>query len=121
MRERFFRKAAGMSPISCVVGVLDIRGGIGTLSPLRIRSADGTITGRGSFNIYCHQIDITVASDARTTSLLAIDVPASTAHTQPRRSARQLSRPSVVPSSRPATTQAGCYLVPRVLDPEGVL
>jgi hypothetical protein len=70
-----FRNAAGMSPISCLVGVLDIRGGIGTLSPLRRRSADGMITGRGSFNIYWHQIDITVASEARTTSLFALDVP----------------------------------------------
>jgi hypothetical protein len=64
-----------MSPISCLVGVLDIRGGIGTLSPLRIRSADGTITGRGSFDIYRRQIDITVASEAHTTSLFALDVP----------------------------------------------
>jgi AsmA family protein len=70
-----FRKAAGMSPISCLVGVVDVRGGVGTLSPLRIRSADGTITGRGSFDIYRHQIDITVASEARTTSLFALDVP----------------------------------------------
>jgi uncharacterized protein involved in outer membrane biogenesis len=70
-----FRKAAGMSPISCLVGVVDIRGGIGTISPLRIRSADGTITGRGSFDIYRHQIDITVASEARTTNLFALDVP----------------------------------------------
>ena len=29
------------------------------LSPLHIRSADGTITGRGSFDIYRHQIEIT--------------------------------------------------------------
>jgi AsmA family protein len=70
-----FRKAPGVSPISCLVGVLDIRGGIGTLSPLRVRSADGTITGRGSFDIYRHQIDITIASEARTTSLFALDVP----------------------------------------------
>ena len=47
-----FRTAAGMSPITCLVGVVDIRGGIGTVSPLRIRSADGTITGRGWFDIY---------------------------------------------------------------------
>ena len=70
-----FRKAVGMSPISCLVGVVDIRGGVGTVSPLRIRSADGTITGRGSFDIYRHQIDITVASEARTTNLFALDVP----------------------------------------------
>jgi hypothetical protein len=70
-----FRNATGMSPISCLVGVIDIRGGVGTVSPLRIRSADGTITGRGSFDIYRHQIDITVASEARTTSVFALDVP----------------------------------------------
>jgi len=70
-----FRNATGMSPISCLVGVVDIRGGVGTVSPLRIRSADGTITGRGSFDIYRHQIDITVASEARTTSVFALDVP----------------------------------------------
>jgi hypothetical protein len=64
-----------MSPISCLVAVVDVRGGVGTLSPLRIRSADGTITGRGSFDIYRHQIDITVASEARTTSVFALDVP----------------------------------------------
>ena len=70
-----FRKASGMTPISCLVGVLDIRAGVGTVSPLRIRSADGTVIGRGTFNIYRHWIDITVASEARTTSLFALDVP----------------------------------------------
>jgi uncharacterized protein involved in outer membrane biogenesis len=70
-----FRTAAGMSPITCLVGVVDIRGGIGTVSPLRIRSADGTITARGWFDIYRQQIDITIASDAKTTSPFALDVP----------------------------------------------
>ena len=70
-----FRKASGMSPISCLVGVLDIRAGIGTVAPLRIRSADGTIIGRGTFDIYRHRIDIIMASEAQTTSLFALDVP----------------------------------------------
>ena len=70
-----FRKADGMSPITCLVGVLDIRGGVGTISPLRVRTADGTITGKGSFDIYRHQLDVTVASEGRTTSLFALDVP----------------------------------------------
>jgi hypothetical protein len=70
-----FRKAAGMSTISCLIAVIDIRGGTGTVSPLRIRSADGTITGRGTFDIYRHQIDLTVASEARTTGPFALDVP----------------------------------------------
>ncbi|MEA2727238.1 MAG: AsmA family protein [Acetobacteraceae bacterium] len=70
-----FRSKDEMTPISCLIAVLDIRAGTGTISPIRIRSANGTITGRGSFDIYRHQIDITVASDARTTGLLALDVP----------------------------------------------
>ncbi len=89
-----FRKAHGMSPISCVVGVLDIRAGTGTISPLRIRSADGTITGRGTFDIYRHQIDITVASEARTTSLFALDVPV------------RVSGSFASPTIRPATLSA---------------
>jgi hypothetical protein len=100
-----FCKAVGISPISCLVGALDVRGGIGTISPRRIRSADGTINGRGNFNIYCHQIDITVAREARTTSLFALDVPVHvSARSHPRLSVRLLSRAPVVLSSRPATT-----------------
>jgi len=89
-----FRKASGMSPISCLVGVLDIRDGVGTVSPLRIRSADGTITGRGTFDVYRHQIDITVASEARTTSLFALDVPV------------RVSGSFASPTIRPATLSA---------------
>ena len=70
-----FRKAAGASPVSCLVAVVDIRAGVGTVSPLRIRAADGTITARGSFDLHRRLLDITVASNARTTGLLALDVP----------------------------------------------
>ena len=89
-----FMDTASMSPISCLVAVLDIRGGTGTVSPLRIRSADGTITGRGTFDIYRHQIDITVASETRTTSLFALDVPV------------HLSGPFTAPTIGPATLSA---------------
>ncbi len=89
-----FRHATGMSPISCLVGVVDIRNGRGTVSPLRIRSADGTITGRGTFDIYRHQIDVTIASEARTTSLFALDVPV------------RVSGSFASPTIRPATLSA---------------
>jgi uncharacterized protein involved in outer membrane biogenesis len=70
-----FRKAAGTTALSCLVAVVDIRQGVGTISPIRVRSAEGTITGRGSFDIYRRQVDITIAADAPTTSLFALDVP----------------------------------------------
>ncbi len=89
-----FRKASGMSPIACLLAVLDIRGGVGTVSPLRIRSQDGTITGQGSFDVYRHLIDITIASDSRTTGSFALDVPV------------RVSGALASPTIRPATFSA---------------
>ncbi len=70
-----FRKASGMSPMTCMIGIIDVRAGVGTISPLRIRSADGTITGRGTFDVFRQQLDLTVATDRNTTGVFALDVP----------------------------------------------
>ena len=93
-----FRKASGMGPISCLVAVLDVRGGAGTISPLRIRSTEGTITGRGTFDVYRHQLDVTVASEARTTSLFALDIPV--------RISGSFASPTVQPASLSTTGRA---------------
>ena len=69
------RTAKGMSPVSCLVAMVDVRGGAGTVSPLRVRSADGTIVGRGTFDLNRKRLDLVVASESRTTSALALDVP----------------------------------------------
>jgi uncharacterized protein involved in outer membrane biogenesis len=89
-----FRRAEGMTPLACAVAVIDMRDGIGTISPLRLRSADGTITGRGSFDLARRSIDITVASESRTTSIFALDVP------------MRVSGPIADPSIRPAALSA---------------
>ncbi len=70
-----FRTARGNTAISCMVGVIDLRGGAGTISPLRIRSAEGTIAGNGRFDLNRKTVDLVVASEARTTGFLALDVP----------------------------------------------
>lgn len=70
-----FRSADGMTGISCLVAVLDVRAGAGTISPLRIRTQSGTIAGSGSFNVFRRQVDLTVSSEASTTSSFALDVP----------------------------------------------
>ncbi len=69
------RTAKGMSAVSCLLAVVDVRAGIGTVSPLRVRSADGTIVGRGSFDLNRKRLDLVVASESRTTSALALDIP----------------------------------------------
>ena len=70
-----FRSADGMTGIACLVAVLDVRAGAGTISPLRIRTQSGTIAGSGSFNVFRRQVDLTVSSEASTTSSFALDVP----------------------------------------------
>jgi AsmA family protein len=45
--RRLFRKSEGMAPVSCLLGVIEMRNGLGTLSPMRIRTADGTMLGKG--------------------------------------------------------------------------
>lgn len=73
--RRLFRKAEGMSGLSCLLGVLDMRAGIGTVLPLRIRAADGTIVGQASFDLNRRRFDLTVGSQSATTSAFALDIP----------------------------------------------
>ena len=73
--RRLFRKPEGMTPVSCLLGVIEIRNGLGTLSPVRIRTADGTIAGQGSFDLRRNLINVTIGSQSTTTSAFALDVP----------------------------------------------
>lgn len=70
-----FRDARGQTPVSCLLGVLDMRGGVGTLAPLRIRAASGTIGGLGRFDLNRREVDLVIGSLASTTGSFALDIP----------------------------------------------
>ncbi len=70
-----FRSARGNSRVSCMLAAVDMRGGVGTLSPLRVRSADGTIAGYGRFDLHRRVLDLSIGSEAPTTSGYALDIP----------------------------------------------
>ena len=89
---RLFRKPRGMSPVSCLLAVVDIRNGLGTLSPIRIRAADGTIAGQGTFDLRRNQVDLTVGTSRSTTGAFALDVPI--------RVQGNIDNPTVLPSTR---------------------
>jgi len=93
-----FRRARGMTPVSCLLGVLTMRGGAGTVLPLRVRAAEGTIAGNGTFDLYRHRIDVTVGSEAASTSAFALDVPV--------RISGSLADPSVRPARWSAAGRA---------------
>lgn len=73
--RRLFRKPKGRSAVSCLLGVLDMEGGVGTVLPLRVRAADGTITGHAWFDLNRRRFDLTIGSQRDTTSFFALDVP----------------------------------------------
>jgi uncharacterized protein involved in outer membrane biogenesis len=70
-----FRTDRGMSPVTCLLAGLDMRAGIGTVAPLRVRSAEGTISGSATFDLYRRTFDLTIGSEARSTGLFALDIP----------------------------------------------
>jgi AsmA family protein len=92
--RRLFRKAEGMSSVSCLLGVLDMEAGLGTVAPLRVRSALGTIVGHARFDLNRRQLDLTVGSESATTSAYALDIPV------------RISGPFSGPSVRPARWSA---------------
>ena len=70
-----FRRADGNVPLNCLLGVLDMRAGVGQIAPLRIRAETGTIAGSGHFDINRHTMDLTIGSQGDTTNFFALDVP----------------------------------------------
>jgi len=87
-----FRKAEGSARIDCLLGVLDVRDGIGRLAPLRLRTSDGTIAAAGSINLARETLDVTVATESSSTSAFALDVPV--------RASGSLRSPDVRPALR---------------------
>lgn len=89
-----FRSARGMTPLSCMLGVLEMRAGVGTVAPLRIRAATGTIAGHAIFDLNRRQLDMTIGSEAASTSSFALDIPV------------RISGPFAQPDVRPAQWSA---------------
>jgi uncharacterized protein involved in outer membrane biogenesis len=70
-----FGKPRGTARIACVLGVLALQDGVGRLAPLRIRTNDATLAAAGTIDLRRDALDLTVASEAGSTSLFALDVP----------------------------------------------
>ncbi len=108
--RRLFRAPKGMSEVTCLLGIVIMQGGEGTISPLRIRTADGTIAGQGRFDLNRGQLDVTAGSQSSTTSDFALDVPF--------RISGAFSNPSVRPfAGRVALASADLSNLPPALRP----
>ncbi|MDB5490164.1 MAG: hypothetical protein JWO78_13 [Micavibrio sp.] len=70
-----FRKGKGTAPITCALGIYNMKNGTGDLLPLRLRTGDIILNGAGWIDFINQQVDVTVRSKPSTTSPLALDWP----------------------------------------------
>jgi hypothetical protein len=70
-----FRTARGRTRLSCMIAVLDMHAGVGEIAPLRLRSANGMISGMASFDLNREWLDLIFASHRQTTGRFALDIP----------------------------------------------
>ena len=69
------RAGEGRVPVTCLLGVLTLKDGIGLLSPLRLDSKEATLMGAGSIDFAGRRLDLRLQSDHDTTGFFALDVP----------------------------------------------
>ncbi len=93
-----FRTPKGNTPMTCLLGLVDMRAGMGEAAPIRIRAATGTITGLASFDLFRERMDLVIGSQRDTTNFFALDVPV--------RIAGSFGDPSIRPASWSAEGRA---------------
>ena len=69
----FFRKSAGSAPIKCLLGVVNLKDGLGTIAPLRLQTNEATLVGGGQLDLPRSRLDLTVKPT--TSGPLALDIP----------------------------------------------
>jgi uncharacterized protein involved in outer membrane biogenesis len=70
-----FRHSMETAPLLCLLAVGDLKDGKGQINPLRLETADAIIFGGGLLDLVNRRIDLTVESDAGSTSIFALDIP----------------------------------------------
>ena len=89
-----FRSSRAMVKLDCLLAAMEVRAGIASVGPVRLRSTQGTILARGQLDLVRETMDMVVASEAKTTGALALDIPV--------RVTGRFSDPSIAPAGAAA-------------------
>jgi uncharacterized protein involved in outer membrane biogenesis len=65
----------GSARLDCLLVILNLADGKGTIAPLRIKTSDGTITGAGYYDARRDYLDMTIGTQSSTTGFFSLDVP----------------------------------------------
>jgi uncharacterized protein involved in outer membrane biogenesis len=70
-----FRKDESSAQISCLLGVIDLQNGRGTISPFRLQTPGTTLIGGGQVDFPGERLDMIIKSEAASTGIFALDIP----------------------------------------------
>ncbi|HEV8391079.1 MAG TPA: AsmA-like C-terminal region-containing protein [Dongiaceae bacterium] len=70
-----FRSKEGRVPLTCLLGVLTLKDGIGILAPLRLESREAIVIGAGKLDLAKDRLDLTVKTERDSTNFFALDIP----------------------------------------------
>ena len=70
-----FRERHDSVPVSCLLGVVTLKDGIGVIAPLRLESQTAVAIGAGKIDLVRKRLDLTVRTERDSTSFFALDIP----------------------------------------------
>lgn len=73
--KNLFRDGKGQTPVRCMLGVITLRRGIGTIAPLTLQTAETDLSAFGQIDLNRKYLDLLLQSDPDTTGSLALDIP----------------------------------------------
>jgi AsmA family protein len=94
-----FRTAEGWVPLSCALGIIDLRDGIATINRLRMRTPDTTLVGHGAADLLSNRLDVVIRAESARSRFFALDLPI--------RITGDFGKLKVAPGSEPPGEEAG--------------
>ena len=70
-----FRERHEYVPVTCLLGIVTLKDGIGVISPLRLESREAIAIGGGKIDLARKRLDLTVRTERDSTSFFALDIP----------------------------------------------
>jgi uncharacterized protein involved in outer membrane biogenesis len=70
-----FRERQDSVPVTCLLGIVTLKDGIGVISPLRLESREAIAVGAGKIDLARKRLDLTVRTERDSTSFFALDIP----------------------------------------------
>lgn len=69
------RKGQGLASVVCLLVVADMRNGIASIAPMRLRTREGNLAGGGQIDVRRSYIDLYFQSEGKSTQFWALDIP----------------------------------------------